>query len=252
MQKTITPKNARGFVLYEGPSVLDGAPIVVVAVAKSNNAKTGNMLQTFILRADMDPVAASKGGQDDSICGGCPHRHHLGGACYVNIGQAPLSVYRAYHRGAYLPGTPENLAALSGRAIRCGTYGDPAAVPVATWHALFDAVRPPVWTGYTHQAGHKNFNPGISQFCMISADTPKSAKKYQAAGLPTFRVTTDAGQLLPGEIECLADSQGVQCIDCGLCAGVSAGQSVAITVHGSRAGNYAKKYGRANLIAVGG
>jgi len=33
-----------GVVLYEGPSMLDGEPIVVIATLKSSNIKTGNMV----------------------------------------------------------------------------------------------------------------------------------------------------------------------------------------------------------------
>jgi hypothetical protein len=43
----------RGVVLYEGPSELDGKPIVVVATFNSVNDKTGNMVQTWIIRSDM-------------------------------------------------------------------------------------------------------------------------------------------------------------------------------------------------------
>lgn len=49
---------ANGFVLYEGPSVLDGAPIVAIATMSTKNAKTGAMVQTWILRANMAPLAA--------------------------------------------------------------------------------------------------------------------------------------------------------------------------------------------------
>jgi len=45
-------------VIYRGPSLIDGSPIVVVAViTKSDDAaneKTGAVVQTYILRADMD------------------------------------------------------------------------------------------------------------------------------------------------------------------------------------------------------
>ena len=44
-----------GVVLYEGPSVLDGAPIAVIATLKSANVKTGDMIQTWIIRSDMHP-----------------------------------------------------------------------------------------------------------------------------------------------------------------------------------------------------
>ena len=95
-----------GFIFYRGASVLDGAPIVGIATLSSSNIKTGpngrgNMVQTWILRADVNPMHASKNKLDASICGSCPHRHSLGGACYVNIGQAPLGIYRAFERGNY-------------------------------------------------------------------------------------------------------------------------------------------------------
>ena len=41
---------ATGYVIYKGPSLLDGAPIVVIAVIGSGNTKTGDMVQTYILR----------------------------------------------------------------------------------------------------------------------------------------------------------------------------------------------------------
>ena len=68
----------RGFVMYQGPSVLDGQPIVVVATMSTSNIKTGQMIQTWILRDNINPVEASKAGDDSSICGNCPHRHYNG------------------------------------------------------------------------------------------------------------------------------------------------------------------------------
>ena len=81
--------NPLGFVLFEGPSQLDGLPVVVIATLKTSNVKTGNMVQTWILRQDLNPVEASKIGADASVCGNCVHRHFHDGPCYVNLGQAP-------------------------------------------------------------------------------------------------------------------------------------------------------------------
>lgn len=64
----------RGFIFYCGPSQIDGAPIVGIAVLRSANAKTGDMVQTYILRADTAPLTALSTGADVSICGACPHR----------------------------------------------------------------------------------------------------------------------------------------------------------------------------------
>ena len=56
-------------IIYEGPSVIDGKPIVAIATYSGRNRKTGAMVQTYILRADLNPLDASKTGEDASICG---------------------------------------------------------------------------------------------------------------------------------------------------------------------------------------
>jgi len=124
----------RGVVLYRGPSLIDGGPIVVVASLRSNNAKTGDCAQTWILREDMPPVQAAKSGADRSICGDCPLRgrvvdgRNVGRACYVVLHQAPSSVWLAYRRGVYREVSRGRLRRLlSGAFVRIGAYGDPAA-----------------------------------------------------------------------------------------------------------------------------
>ena len=62
---------------------------------------------------------------------------------------------------------------------------------------------------------------------------------------------TPDSPFLENEIECLADSEGVQCIDCGLCNGIGDKPNIAINVHGTLKGRYIKKYSKANIIAVG-
>ena len=46
-------------VIYRGPSLLDGAPIVVIATVTDTNSKTGAMVQTYIIRSDMPPTDAN-------------------------------------------------------------------------------------------------------------------------------------------------------------------------------------------------
>ena len=233
-----------GVILYQGPSVLDGAPIVVVAVLKSANAKTGNMIQTFIIRSDIHPVEAIKQSADVSICGTCPHRHATGGACYVNVGQSVAAVYKAFVAGKYPEFDPAIHGGLfEGRKIRLGSYGDPAAVPATVWTPVVDLCDSN--TGYTHQIRHKNFDPAILDLCMVSADSPKQAAKYQAMGARTFRVAMPDDIAGPQEIECLSDTKGMTCLECGLCNGASKqAPSVFIRVHGARKGNF-----KSNLIA---
>jgi hypothetical protein len=223
---------SRGYVMWAGPSALDGSPIAFIATMSTSNSKTGDMVQGWIIRTDINPVEAVKTGQDAAICGACVHRN---GTCYVNVAQAPNAVYKAYHRGIYPTFNLERHGHhFTARKIRLGAYGDPAAVPFEAAASI--ALLGIGHTGYTHQAAHKSFDKRFLSLCMVSADSPKQAAKYQALGAKTFRVAMAGDGLMDSEVECLADSQGIQCIDCGLCDGVK--QSVAITVHGARASNF--------------
>jgi hypothetical protein len=141
-----------------------------------------------------------------------------------------------------------DLKRIQGRALRLGAYGDPAAVPFLVWLGLVSAVKPSTQTGYTHQVAHKNFDTRILRYCMASADTIKQAQKLHALGARTFRVKTKEADFLPNEIECLSDSKGIQCIDCGLCDGASDKVNIAINVHGSRSNRYESKFQNANVI----
>lgn len=88
-------KKPNGYVIYQGPSELDGDPVVAIVTGfriPSANAKTGASIpQTWILRADADPITATLTGADASVCGDCKHRGHIesggnpGRSCYVNL-----------------------------------------------------------------------------------------------------------------------------------------------------------------------
>ena len=227
-----------GFIMYEGASAIDGADIVVIATLKSGNPKTGNMIQVWILCKDLHPVQASLDGADVSICGNCPHRHNTGGACYVNTGQAPAQVWKTYKRGRYpIFNSKDHAQYFIGRKVRLGSYGDPAAMPFKVAETMVNMSLG--HTGYTHQAARKFFDKRFLALCQVSADTPRQALKFQAMGAKTFRVALEGDALMDGEIECLSDSKGISCLDCGLCNGVK--QNIAITVHGSRSAKFKSK-----------
>ena len=91
-------------IVYRGPSAIDGREIVVILTGLqtrrgSKNAKTGELIQSWILRADVEPHTAVKTGDDASVCGQCPHRPLLASMlaraglpsspCYVRTGEAP-------------------------------------------------------------------------------------------------------------------------------------------------------------------
>lgn len=239
--------NRNGLIIWEGSSAHDGAPLVVIMTGLTNasaNTKTGDMVQTFILRADIDPMAALKDGSDSSICGACPLRGRmLDGrmmerACYVNVGQSPLSVWRAYDRGSYARVTPEVAGEMvAGRAIRLGAYGDPAMVPVSVWHAI--TARATSHTGYTHQWRTR---PEFSGLVMASADSVEDRREARGLGWRAFFVVPASAELPTGAMECSAtrERNPLQCADCGACAGTRHGASpnavdVVIRAHGAGA-----------------
>jgi len=213
-------------ILYEGPSLLDGKPIVALMVGekrKSRNIKTGAMAQVYILRSDIPPIEAAKSGEDASICGACPHRPSTGGSCYVNVGQGPRAIYEAYKKGRY--GRVEARIAGFGLDIRLGAYGDVGAVNATIWHDLLMFANS--WTGYTHQHQLSVDLKGIN---MASADSRDEAIALQAQGWKTFRIKTPEEPLIRKEILCLNEVTGVKCKDCGICDGRTA--NVAVNIHG--------------------
>ena len=233
-------------IIYKGPSLLDGKPIVVIATYSKRNAKTGAVVQTYILVDGINPLEASKTGADYSICGDCamrgevttdPNRKQAAKRrCYVNLGQGVLIVYKSFLRGVYpvaqiIQGNGFVINQIKdigrGRFVRIGTYGDPAAVPPAVWEDLLSEAD--TFTAYSHQSG---WRPDIA---MQSADTHAQAFEHWKAGRRTFRVIANLGQLdSRKEVLCPASKEAnrrVQCTACKLCKGSALAKSIAIVEH---------------------
>lgn len=249
--KPATPKQVKptGYIIYEGPSLLDGAPIVVIALTgKSANSKTGALMQTYILRSDLSPLDAIKAGKDVSICGDCIHRGSAGRkrSCYVNIGQGAMMVFKTYMAGKYPKIRNVNALVALGwkRKVRLGTYGDPAAVPAKIWNSL--TLLADSNTGYTHQLNHPNLTQkqisAITDLCMVSADTPADVEQAKARGLRYFRIRLANESVGAKEFVCPASEEAgkrLQCADCMACSGTSKGKaSPVIIAHGSYKSNY--------------
>jgi hypothetical protein len=226
-------------IIYKGPSLLDGAPIVVIATYSDRNTKTGRVLQTYIMRSDMPPLEASKTGADFSICGDCkfrgkpttdPNRKQAEERdCYVNLGQGPTIVFKSYQRGVYpIADTQVDRWALGhNRIVRVGTYGDPSAAPEHIWEDLLSGCTD--WLAYSHQF---NWRPDIA---MQSVDNYAQAWAHWRLGNRTFRVVADISRLdTAHEVLCPASKEAgrrVQCNSCKLCAGHKLAKSVAIVQH---------------------
>jgi hypothetical protein len=236
-----------GVILYQGPSLIDGAPIVVIAnriVSESGNAKTGAMVQSFIIRQDMRPLDAARLGYDFSICGHCPHRPTNDGSCYVNIGRSVESVFGAYKRGRYaVPHVDYDTDMLpdlfADSVFRLGSYGDPAAAPYRIWAHATALVR--ARNGYTHQ--WRDF-PAFSSLCMASVDSEAQAVEARLSGWRTFRVRAATAPIMTGEVVCPASEEAgkkTTCSDCRACGGTQAKARVSIVIaaHGTTKARFA-------------
>ena len=222
-------------IIYKGPSLLDGKPIVVIATYSDRNSKTGKVLQTYIIRSDINPLEASKTGEDYSICGPCvmrgtptddPKRKQAKDRdCYVNLGQGVLIVYRAFINGVYPTANPRDIG--RGRFVRVGTYGDGSAAPQYVWDELLSEASD--WTAYSHQSG---WRPDIA---MQSVHSHTEAQMHWQAGRRTFRVIANLGELdRTNEALCPASKEAgrrVQCTSCKLCKGSTLAKSIAIVEH---------------------
>jgi hypothetical protein len=255
-------------VVYHGPSMLDGSPIVVLASTGSSNVKTGQMVQTWIMRSDMHPSEASATKSDQSVCGMCPRRHALGGDCYVQIVHAPRSVWESWDRqgrpgtnwteqGAILPLTQD----ARDHGLRLGSYGDPMAVPFEVWIDLISALMPRSVVGYTHQ--WRNLSIGdrawFEQNIMASADSITDATLARDLGWRVFLAVSAVGyhegpQIPAGFVQCPAtrDENPLTCRQCGICNGTqgkSTRASVYLWEHGMRSQSKGKRSAALAVLA---
>lgn len=238
--------SSNGLVIYRGKSNLPGQEnLDIVAVLTgidkpSCNEKTGPMMQLWILVDDIDPISAMYADIDRAVCGDCPMRK---GVCYVNVAQAPLSVWKALQAWKYRNldcATDKQLKAMKRQSVRLGAYGDPAALPLEVISNLVHMCNG--HTGFTHQWKHHCAN-GLQYYCMASVETELDMCLAHAYGWKTFRVRDTANPtILPNEIECLNSSCGIQCSTCQTCKGCD-GTNISITVHGpkNKVNNFSKR-----------
>jgi hypothetical protein len=229
---------ANGYIAYEGASAINGKPIKAIVTGTktaSDNRKTGDMLQLWIMPVNSKPSDSVKNGDDASVCGECPHRPLLAKAtgnapCYVNVGQAPNGIFKAdYPTEAPKWKKTRPWAKVRNAPMRLGAWGDPAALPFDVAQGLITRKH----TGYTHQ--WRNTDQRFKEILMASADSEAEALEAQAMGWRTFRVRKAHEPLLENEIACPASKEAgykTQCAQCGLCAGAGRkAKNIAIIEH---------------------
>lgn len=239
-----------GWIIYHGPSRINGEQIVVVITMDSLNRKTGNMAQVWVLPADMSPTNALISGNDSAVCGECSLRQNKGGYCYVTIPKAPQKIWEAWKNSAYPNLTCVNdlryfHQLFADKFIRLGAYGDPYAMPISVLNELTKVCKK--WTCYTHQWKEE---PASEMQCLSMASVDNATEYDQATenGWRTFRVIGEHEHLKPGEIMCLESTHGITCKDCLLCNGGSLKKkNIAIRVHGTYKNRFGNSIGSVNF-----
>lgn len=223
-EKIKDTKKPSGLIIFENENIAS------IATLKSNNKKTGDMVQIYILVKDIDPVTAIKTGNDESICGNCPQRRFNGGGCYVNVGKDVLSVWNSYKKGNYknIKDVKNWLRYFKGRFVRFGAYGDPAFLPLELINKITENCEG--WTGYTHQWEDKS---EYNNFFMASVDTENKKELAEIKGYRYFQVVAEDYKLKTTETVCPnLINQNINCIDCGLCDGYNKKKNIITIAHG--------------------
>jgi hypothetical protein len=217
-----TMKKPNGFILYETDTIVH---IVTGINNRSDNPKTGDMLQIWHILKSEHPVEALRNGHDKIVCDDCPFAS--GNGCYVNI-MGVAQVYRAYRNGNYPLTTDYSFA--SGRKIRFGAYGNPSHLPIDIVRQLCNISSG--WTGYVHN--YRTINPEYAQFFMASTHDMNDIIDAKTLGYRCFTVGTEYGILCPASEEA---GKRTTCAKCNLCDGARMNdvrKDIFIAPHGTK------------------
>lgn len=195
--------------------------LVAIATTDSDNSKTGNMIQVWIMSRLVHPVESRRSGHDATLqCQGCPFASNQG--CYVSP-LALMAIWRAYKANSYSYlqfGSADWDAFFQGASVRLGAYGNPSMLPLAMLQSITDLAS--MHTGYMHDWHLMPIDLARSYGRFLMASTEPSNSAYaQNLGLRTFTVLSPDSPSEGLGIECLADAKGMQCADCGLCDGTA-------------------------------
>jgi hypothetical protein len=219
-------KAPKSLCFYDGPSVLDGQPILGIVTGlkdkpglASENPKTGAMVMTWIIRKDVAPHLALHSGQDESVCGQCPLRPFTAKGtgnplCYASCsgGRAGIvNIYRSYEMGnipTLLPS--QSMELLRGKKVRVGAYGDPAAIPYMRWAFLLHFTEATI--GYTHQ--WRTCDGRFRNWLMASVDSEEERREAKEMGWRTFRIGSSRQT---GEVVCPGSVEAGRILTCSAC-----------------------------------
>jgi hypothetical protein len=212
--------------------------VIVNFQFKTGNAKTGALIQNYIIPASwLESEAKISTLSDKAVCFDCPHSQEINASCYVRKGQSAMGLASKVRslRKLGLENIPELspeseadlLEAIAGKGIRFGSYGEPILLGEALINKISKKAK--FWTGYTHQ-WHKN--NWAKNYFMASVESETISKAAQKSGFRTFFV----GETQSKEyVTCPASKEAGQkttCDNCRLCMGTnSKAKSVTILPH---------------------
>lgn len=214
-----------------------------VVTTDSNNRKTSNMAQIWIMSKKYAPKALRLTVDGDSpdrhsTCEGCILAGSNG--CYVT-NQPLASIFKKWQKGGYGVLQDEFVEEFfRGKAVRFGAFGNPSVLPIDLVARIVSVASK--HTGYFHN-WHLMKPETAKQygaFFMASCE-PSNRAKAAKLGLRTFTTYTKGSAEKRAyedgtrEIVCPNVTSNISCKECGLCDGTSRATwlpSIAIEVHG--------------------
>ena len=220
-------------VIYKGPSLaMPDTEIAVVLTGingKSDNSKTGNMAQMWIITTTSKPSMACTDGSDRAICGNCRQRPANNGNCYVNKYRM-FVMHKALVDNRYEFLAPRDAGiSLAGHntKIRITAYGDIAVIPNAS-KILTQLIGNQEFTAYTHLFTEPFFDQDLLKWCILSVDSLAHRLETQNMfpNCKTYRVLAKNEVKQDGEVMCPSKKiplphggfrRNIQCQTCLLC-----------------------------------
>jgi len=185
---------------------------------QSDNTKTGDMAQIWLIAENESPLEARKLGLYQIVCGDCP----VFKVCYVNLAHRPRTLYTAYKRGDYPDYDPIDYDhVIAAKGVRYGAYGDPVLLPfwLVQHFAVLSAGH---YTGYTHQWRRPEYQIYRPYF-MASCETLEDTQLAESMGWRWYMVTLD--ETVPNAVLCPHQNPQlkhvVTCNTCWACNGAN-------------------------------
>lgn len=218
--------------IYKAKNAL-GMDVAVQVQHGSNNLKTGNGVQIWILPMSWVERGKEAMNDDEASCMDCIHSKRKNSTCYVRKGMSEmglrskvLSLNNAYQSGVLEVLPIDDMAEheverCRDKYVRFGAYGEPVFLGERNVKAIAEASAN--FTGYTHQWYQDKYQ-WASKYFMASVENEPLMQKANGKGWRTFRVKSKSEVKVLYEVVCPASKESgrrVKCSKCGLCKGQS-------------------------------